>query len=243
MQFYLKGKASHYFDEIIVLSLAALGIALSLLNNVIGIPTGFGMTVDLSAVPVFIALFMLSYRHAAETLGVMCLGLAFLSPAGIIGAGMKFFATLPLIAIPYAIDVKSLKGWITLILITVAFLIALYTFSLAHINNLSTPLLLLLVLFSYFLIEKKPFTPSASSILAFLVAILVRGIIMAAANLYLAIPLFFKLSPSQVASFIESHSIIGGSAIFIIVAWNAIQSVVELSIAYATVRVYNARGK
>lgn len=89
--------------------LAGLAIFFQFYNNALGVQTGFGMTVDLAALPVLLALFILGFDAAFEVLVVLALAIALIAETGYIGAIMKFAATLPMIALPalYSIAFKK----------------------------------------------------------------------------------------------------------------------------------------
>ncbi len=178
-----KNAQKTYFFVLAAL-LAGLGGALQLISHVLAIPTGFGMVVDLVAVPSYISAFVLGPFYGALTLFLTCLVILFLSPTGIIGAFMKFSATLPSLALMSLVGdkIKSLK---------------------------------------------------ALSLL--LVAIAVRGLLMVFLNLYVAGPLFFKVSPDVLVRKLSEIDLpLFGKGAFIpavIVFWNGVQTVVEVAVA------------
>ena len=56
------------YDIVIIALLAALAGVFQVTNGVLGIPTGFGMTVDLVAIPVLLAFFLFGFEHAVLVL-------------------------------------------------------------------------------------------------------------------------------------------------------------------------------
>ncbi len=233
----LKGKAKSHYHEILSVVFASLALILSLSNELIGIPTGFGMTVDLSAVPVFLSLFLISYKHSIKTLGIFTFALVFLAPTGFIGGIMKFTATLPLILIPYIFQKLDKQSIILLLLITVMLIFSFAILSnLFIVNEFFSSLLLILFSFSFmFSIKEVKFKISLPVVFSFILAIFVRGIVMTVTNIYFAGPLFFKIPSSQLISFVESVGIpfIGKTSIFFVIFfWNLIQSLVDVGVAY-----------
>ncbi|HNT61177.1 MAG TPA: hypothetical protein PKJ97_04340, partial [Candidatus Bilamarchaeaceae archaeon] len=81
--------------------LAALAFILQVSNEVLGIPTGFGMTIDLAAVPIMVALFVFGAEYSFLTLMVLGAIILISSPTGVVGSVMKVGATLPMIIVPY----------------------------------------------------------------------------------------------------------------------------------------------
>ena len=215
--------------------LAALAITLQLTNEFIGIKTGFGMTVDLVAVPVLLAFFIFGFKTALDVVIVLTLAIALTASTGYIGAIMKFAATLPMVAIPalYAISLKGKIGWQragaiillgTLVLTALFALLAYPTANLAPVLGQSNVWgvylvgllpVALIALTAYFLrwfVQGKETMEMFSKphhVLAVLaLALVVRGIAMVIANLYFAGPLFFKIPPHEFIAFIESQNIL-----------------------------------
>ena len=233
----LKGKAKKHYYNMLSIIFATLALSLSLLNNFVGIPTGFGMVVDLSAVPIFLSLFLISYKHAVKTLSLFTLALIFLSPSGFIGAIMKFTATIPLIFIPYIFSYRTKNAVFLMVILLLMLIISFGIFSHVYIINelISSIFLFAFSSFLVIFIDKKKFLHSNYSYFSFFIAVVVRGIIMVVTNIYFAGPLFFKLSPNEIISFVESIGIpfIGKTSIFyVIFFWNAVQSIIEVFVAY-----------
>ncbi len=241
--------------------LSAFAFLLQLYNDVIGIPTGFGMTVDLVGVPVLLAFFVLGYEAALYVLVLLALLITFASPTSYIGAIMKFAATLPMILVPslYLIARKrkmNATQWLALFLLVLAVLGVFFAFS-GYLYQYASlqfegngflvgllPFLLLLV-FSYVLLRvwrshendvepaRLSFWQNASLVLA--LAVLLRGIFTVIANFYFAGPLFFKVSPAAFAGFVESAPLpfFGASAWYwVIFFWNTVQGIVEFALAW-----------
>ncbi|MCX6770830.1 MAG: hypothetical protein NTX79_02130 [Candidatus Micrarchaeota archaeon] len=91
-------------------TLAALAFVLQYANGALGLQTGFGMTIDLVAVPIILALFMFGVESAIEVLAVATIFIALFAPTGPIGAAMKFAATAPTIAVFAAYLIMRGKG-------------------------------------------------------------------------------------------------------------------------------------
>jgi len=113
--------------------LAGLAIVFQLANDVIGIKTGFGMTVDLVAVPILLAFFILGFKTALDVSIVLALAIALTAATGYIGAVMKFAATLPMITIPalYALAWKgkiNMQKALSAVLLGAVVLVAIFAF-------------------------------------------------------------------------------------------------------------------
>lgn len=247
--------------------LAGLSIALQLSNNVIGIQTGFGMTVDLVALPVLLAFFILGFQSALDVSIVLALAIALTASSGYVGAIMKFAATLPMIAIPalYALALKGKVSWqraLAVVFLGSAVLIALFAllaypsaglsekFGGSNVWGIYLVGLLPVILISaiaYFLywalsshaqdgLERELFSKPHHAVFALTLALLVRGIAMVVANLFFAGPLFFKIPPHDFIAFIESQNILffgkGAAWYTAIFGWNAIQGIIEFSLAW-----------
>ncbi len=87
--------------KIVATALFAAAAALfQLLHGIIGIPTGFGMMVDLAGFPVLLAFFLFGFESAMGVLILLTVIITFVSPETGIGASMKFAATLPMVLVP-----------------------------------------------------------------------------------------------------------------------------------------------
>ncbi len=216
--------------------LAALAIVFQISNDFIGIKTGFGMTVDLVAVPILLAFFILGFKTALDVVIVLTLVIALTASTGYIGAIMKFAATLPMIAIPalYALSLKGTVDWkkgIAIILLGTIVLTALFAFLAYPTVNLAETLgktnvlgfylvgllpIILIALTAYLLHwfltgqenAMELFSKPHHALLVLALAVVVRGVAMVIANLYFAGPLFFKIPPHEFIAFIESQNIL-----------------------------------
>ena len=214
--------------------LAALALALQLFNNVIGVQTGFGMTVDLVGVPIILALLLFGYEYALYSLLLVSIFIALSASSGYVGASMKFTATAIMLLVPslYSLIMDSnktlrllLASGFALLLSILFFALLAYSFSPFSENGfaetgigtlligiLSIVLMaflsyLLFLLWKKFGISSKPFHPSALLALTFIAAILVRGVVMVITNIYFAGPLFFHSSPEQYVAYLSSLSL------------------------------------
>ncbi|MFH1470467.1 MAG: hypothetical protein ABIF01_01855 [Candidatus Micrarchaeota archaeon] len=79
---------------------AAAAALFQLLHSVIGIPTGFGMVVDLAGLPVLLAFFIFGFEEAVGVLVLLSLIITLVSPETWLGASMKFAGTLPMVLTP-----------------------------------------------------------------------------------------------------------------------------------------------
>ena len=122
-----------------VAMLAALSAILQLFNGIVGIPTGFGMTVDLVGVPAMLAFFLFGLDAALYVSLLTALIITLIAPTTWIGASMKFAATLPMFLFPalYSLTIKKRLDvkTISIILFFVIFL-SLFVFMLSGNVNL-----------------------------------------------------------------------------------------------------------
>jgi len=71
-----------------------LSLSLVLQISPLKVPTQWGMTIDLVAVPIVVIYILLGFWSSVTALVLLFLGLSLVSPASWLGASMKFFATL-----------------------------------------------------------------------------------------------------------------------------------------------------
>ncbi len=214
--------------------LAGLAIFLQFYNGVAGIQTGFGMTVDLAALPVLLALFVLGYEYAFEVLLVLTLAIALIAETGYVGAITKFAATLPMIVLPalYVVAFKqkldaarvaalALLGSIAVVAVFAGLsypaLFASQNFGgipLAGVYLVGLLPVALMALVSFGLYnflskdaEAEALLKLASAKHALVVlafALVIRGFSMVVVNAFFAGPLFFHLQPHEFIAFVES---------------------------------------
>ncbi len=237
----LKGRAGEHFKNIFAISLGVFSLILSLSNSIVGFNTGFGMIVDISTVPIFFALFYLSYKHAIKSLVVFSFLLLFFSESGFIGALMKFTATLPLLALPYFATNMGFGKVGGALLLIVILLLSFALLSNVYVINefLSSILLFILSIMIVPMIKEESYSSSFFKILP--LSIILRGVVMIVANIYFAGPLFFKMSSEELFSFFDNleFPFLGRIGIYgIIFLWNAIQSILEVSVAYLLYKAF-----
>lgn len=225
--------------------LAALAFILQLSNGIIGIPTGFGMTVDLAAVPVLIALFVLGAEYAMMVLALLALIIFTTSPTGYVGALMKMAATIPMIVVPYLIArQKSLLSDVAGTVAVILAMLVLFSASteLAKMEGLELlagilPLALVVVV-GYWMARtggKVNLEAPKLAIFALALAALSRSTIMTISNLYFAGPVFFYISPAEFVELLDALvlPLFGeGMGWFVLFFWNLIQSIVEFAFAW-----------
>ncbi len=78
----------------------AVAAIFQLTHNILGIPTGFGMTVDLVSLPVLLAFFLFGFDLALLVCILTAIIITLISPETWLGASMKFAGTLPMILLP-----------------------------------------------------------------------------------------------------------------------------------------------
>jgi riboflavin transporter FmnP len=223
--------------------LAALAFLLQVSNNALGVSTGFGMTVDLAAVPVMLALFVFGAEYAMLTL--LALGAIILvsAPTGAVGAIMKIGATLPMILVPYYVGrAKGPVDYVymavgTIVGVVALFYLATQGFMLSSYLGGVIPIAVLLGL-TYFITKDKggsDLSRLAPAAYALVLAVLLRGAVATIANLYFAGPVFFHMSAEEFTSYLSSLDILflgKGMGWFVIFFWNTMQGVVEFAIAW-----------
>jgi len=244
-------------------TLAALAFVLQYANGVLGLQTGFGMTIDLVAVPILLALFMFGVGSAIEVLAVSTIFIALFAQSGPIGAAMKFAATAPAIMVFAAYLIMRGKGTgapaIALAAIA-AIVFSVGLFAAGGLMNswlgesgallfgllpIAAMLLMAYLALRHFEKEDKvkralhkpsAFADARTVALLAAAAIIIRGAAMIVSNFYFAGPLYFKLSPEQFVSFINSSDLLffgKGTAWYVaIFAFNAAQAVVEIAVAW-----------
>lgn len=235
--------------------LAGLAIALQFLGEALSIQTGFGMRIDLVGVPILLALFLFGFEAALDVLIVVALAISIAAPTGFIGAIMKFAATLPMIIVPPAIAMalhekrrEKILGLVLLALLAVVVVFAVLAYSSVTISELAeaglgfyvvglVPIaLMVLVALVLKKTVRNAMYPLKIAAAACLLALLVRGVAMVIANAYFAGPLFFKMSPHDFISFVESQEVLlfgkGGLWFLVIFLWNAVQGALEFAVAW-----------
>lgn len=225
--------------------LAALAFALQFFNGILGVPTGFGMTVDLAAVPVIIALFVLGTEYSFTVLALLALIIIATSPTGYVGAVMKVGATLPMLLVPCFMGKGRNLRLIATGLAT-AFLIAILVFAVSvefvKIEGLEllagiVPLLAIALVAFYMKKEggSVNLANPALAALALVLAAFARSAAMTLANLYFAGPVFYHVSPEAFIGMLDALVLPlfgAGMGWFVIFFWNVIQSVVEFGVAW-----------
>jgi riboflavin transporter FmnP len=235
------------YKMVAVALLAAAAALFQVFHGAIGIPTGFGMTVDLVALPVLLALFLFGFGEALDVCILMLLIVTFVSPETWLGASMKFAATLPMILVP-SLWLLAGKGKmdmgkaIAIALLAILLPLALFVFSgtintsigktdplisgLLPIIGLAFASYIILLLWKKYEKQVKVSSFANLSVLApaIALALVVRGIAMVIANYYYAGPLFFGLPTEQFITNVPWYIIFG---------WNAVQGILEVSLAWA----------
>jgi len=248
-------------------TLAALAFVLQFANGVLGLQTGFGMTIDLVGVPIILALFLFGVESAIEVLAVATIFIALFAQTGPIGAAMKFAATAPAIIVfaAYAAMRGRKAGAPSIALAALAAVllsVGLYAAGGAMQSALGgtgllfglLPIIAMLLItyaaLKYFEHARKgadaahvqdtgagrAFSDARVVAVLLLAVIAIRGAAMVVSNFYFAGPLYFKVSPEDFVSFINSSDILffgKGTAWYVAVfAFNAIQAAFDIAIAW-----------
>ncbi|MEM4336320.1 MAG: hypothetical protein QXY61_04910 [Candidatus Anstonellales archaeon] len=227
--------------------LAALAFVFQLTNNLIGIPTGFGMTVDLAAFPVILAFLIFGAEYGISSLMMLGLLILLSSPTGFIGAIMKVSATLPMILVPFAIaKSKGMSLAKTLILLFIFILLFFYASAFFSQFHPIIPAIFLLgiALLSTRIKGDVELNSPTILLISLAIAIIIRGIAMIVANIYFAGPMFFHMSSDQFVSFLQTIELpfLGKDwAYMVIFFWNAVQGTIEFSLAWVFAYAFGLR--
>lgn len=95
--------------------LAAISIVFQIVH--IGYLSPWGMWIDLVAIPWILAYFLFGFRGSLITAVVSSIIIALVAPSGLVGASMKFIATLPMFFTPAIIvylsklEIKDIEKW------------------------------------------------------------------------------------------------------------------------------------
>ena len=230
-------------SEITIVALfAALSAVLQL--SPLKIATHWGMKIDLVAVPILIVFFLYGFRAALETSFIMFLVILVVSPDGIIGATMKWMATVPMFIVPtiamlkFGTKRKLNRKIVTVsgVLISIVALIALFGTFFILLKEKETVSHLLVALscgafyLSFWLLTrnydvKKPeiFTSIPFIGVMLVLALIVRGVTTTVINYYFAIPTFFGMSTEEAIAWIPWYVIVG---------LNALQGIIDLGAAW-----------
>jgi riboflavin transporter FmnP len=225
--------------------LAALAFILQISNGILGFPSGFGMTIDLAAVPILLALFIFGAEYAILTLAVLTLIILTTSATGYIGALMKLAATLPMIIVPYFMTREKTPwkevadAFLVIVGVLALFAISVEFAKMPGLEMLAGIIPLLVVIGAGYWIGKQGGKVDLSDVklagLALLVAALARSTLMTFANLYFAGPVFYHMSPNEFIALLNAVFLpVLGSKMgwFVIFFWNFVQSIVEFTIAW-----------
>jgi len=231
--------------EIIAISmLAAIGAVLQIENNIIGYPTGFGMTIDLVGVPIILGFLMFGLAGGLYTAMLVSIVISIVASSSWLGASMKFAATLPMFLVPalYALyqhkEAKNTARIIAPIFLGTFLSIGIFILASSGLpiaDNLMLGLLpiALLGVFAFALsklweknavgIKSGLFSEPKAAIAVLVLALLVRGVAMVVSNYYYAAPIFWHMTPVQAMAAIPWYLIFG---------WNAVQGALEFAIAW-----------
>ncbi len=228
--------------------LAALAFILQVSNEVLGIPTGFGMTIDLAAVPIMVALFVFGAEYSFLTLMVLGAIILISSPTGVVGSVMKVGATLPMIIVPYYVArsktaaqhayvlAGAVLGTLALFYLTTEIYSSLKGGALEYFVGLVPIGVLVGLAYAAGRGKERPDLSDARvAAFALLLAIIARGAIATVANLYFAGPVFFHISADAFIGLLNSLELPllgGGMGWFVIFFWNAVLGIIEFAVAW-----------
>ncbi|VVC03297.1 Uncharacterised protein [Candidatus Burarchaeum australiense] len=234
--------------------LSAIAVVFQLLNNIVGVPTAFGMTIDLVGVPAILALFIFGFEAALYVAAVTALAITFIAPTTWLGASMKFAGTIPFVMVAAFLAFARGRNVIAIGLggmgiaacATLLFFVATgHTGVLIRGAGIAGPLALgLLPIAVLFLLALGMATLWSHYVgklnfhvfsdwrifgVALVLSIIVRGIVLTVANYYYALPVFYGMSSEQAMATIPWWLIFGA---------NAVQSVVECTAAWVLAYKY-----
>ena len=231
--------------------LAALGAVFQLSHDVLGVSravTGF-MYVDLVAVPVLLAFFVLGFEASLYVAVLISLLITILT-GDWIGASMKFAATLPMMLVPALMLLLMRRKYEILdVVLVIVGSIALAVVALILAGTVGSspivtgfvkdklvlgllPIIVLAgwsVLLAYLWrkyggsVDMTLLARSDVLVLTLLLALLVRGFATVVSNYYYAIPIFFGM---------DTESAMSAFPWYIIFGWNAVQGIIEMGIAW-----------
>ena len=238
------------YDLVVVALLASLAGVFQVLNGVLGIPTGWGMTIDLVAVPILLAFFLFGFELAMWVLVLTAIVITVISPTSWIGASMKFTATLPMLAIPafYLLSGRS-TGRFAMFLVGVLVFSALALVLAGQLNLALRPIvdnempggtlilgLAPIILFSLLSLallyvwkanahklSSKPMQQVGIVAAVLIVALVVRGLLVIVTNYYYAGPVFLGMPTDTFMKAVPWYLIAG---------WNAFQGILEFGVAW-----------
>jgi len=96
-----------FYRNTVVAALAALSFILQVIH--VGVASTWGMWIDFVAVPWMIAFFLLGVEAAFTTSIIMLILISLVAASGVIGAVMKFIATIPMFLVPAMLLFKRKK--------------------------------------------------------------------------------------------------------------------------------------
>ncbi|MFH1285180.1 MAG: hypothetical protein ABIH99_01215 [Candidatus Micrarchaeota archaeon] len=240
---------------IVVLALAALG--LHAYNNVLGVPTNYGITLDLAGIPILLAYFLFGFSAALYALVLLTIGIVLSSSAGWKDAGMAFSLILPVLLALVFYEIVKTKGarafkYVLLIFIASALAVIIADYSAlskaVESKELAQALpLLIIACFSFMLVKLAEFTgydydeevfrklSSLASILV--IAVVICGVVGVVWNVYYIKPVYFGYSIEQVIASIQNAGIPFASAKALpwywkVFGWSAAQALVSVLAAW-----------
>jgi len=106
--------------------LAAISVVFQIVH--IGYQSPWGMWIDLVAIPWILAYLIFGFRGSLITAAVSSIIIAMVAPSGLVGASMKFIATIPMLFVPALIihlsklkigDIKKMRWFVTVLVSSV----------------------------------------------------------------------------------------------------------------------------
>lgn len=234
-------------DIAVVAMFLALTAIFQILRPPLGYVSPWGISIDLVALPVLLAFFLYGFRISLAVCVGMFFILSVVAPEGVLGASMKWIATMPMIITPALMSLKFKKdirkdvGVVIAALISMVSLIALmgimYDLVGARENELYSPIIVLIstvAFYSAFYIVSRNhgsqgisfYSNSNKIIIALVLALFVRGITTTVINYYFTFPIFFDIPTAAAIDFIPWYAMFG---------LNVLQGTLEVAVAWLLV--------
>jgi len=179
-----------------------------------------------------------TYKLVASLLLAAC-GFLLQLVNGIVGIQTGFGMVVDFVAVPAYIALFAFGlrySLLTLVFISLFIFFSSPTGFIGALMKFTATLPSLLSLWFVMKILREKNVSYSGLFLAFVLGSLIRGVLMLYLNLYIAAPLFFKISPEEfITKFMEMNLPLFGKGAFlplVIFFWNAIQNGVELLVSF-----------
>jgi len=212
------------------------------------VPTAWGMRIDIVAVPVLVAFFLYGLRTALAVSAGMFVVLSIVAAESVIGASMKWIATVPMVITPAILrlqvskeslrnDIGTIVGAVISIVALIALVGIMYEMAGSESRELYSPFIVLIAsaaFYGAFYIVSQRHEPQSLGIYkepkmiatVLILAVLVRGITTTVINYYFTLPVFFDIPTAAALEWVPWYVMFG---------LNAIQGALEVTVAWLLV--------